>query len=303
MDDVDAIAALQDPVRRRLYEYVAAQDHEVGRAEAADAAGIQRTLAAFHLDRLTEAGLLEAVFRRPAGRTGPGAGRPAKLYRRSVTERVVSVPPRDYRAVAELLAAAVEEAGGEEILERLARSRGRSAGAAAAGPSGDPGTRSSGGRSVRTSEVPTGEPSADAAVRHAGGLAVEPPADAAVRHAGGLAVEPPADAAVRHAEGVEPPADATVRSPDDDDDAAAGERVAAALRARGYEPYREGAELRLRNCPFHALAVEFPPLVCGMNLALLEGLLEGLEPTGMVARMDPRPGECCVVLASKNNES
>ncbi|MEV5749270.1 transcriptional regulator [Actinoallomurus sp. NPDC052308] len=255
MDDVDAIAALQDPVRRRLYEYVAAQDHEVGRAEAADAAGIQRTLAAFHLDRLTEAGLLEAVFRRPAGRTGPGAGRPAKLYRRSVTERVVSVPPRDYRAVAELLAAAVEEAGGEEILERLARSRGRSAGAAVAGPSGDPGTRSSGGGSVRPPEVPT----------------------------------------------VEPPADATVRPPEDD--VAAGERVAAALRARGYEPYREGGEVRLRNCPFHALAVEFPPLVCGMNLALLEGLLEGLEPTGMVARMDPRPGECCVVLASKNNDS
>jgi predicted ArsR family transcriptional regulator len=84
---------------------------------------------------------------------------------------------------------------------------------------------------------------------------------------------------------------------------AVGGRVEAALAARGYEPYREGTGLRLRNCPFHALAVEFPPLVCGMNLALLEGLLEGLEPTGMTARMDPRPGECCVVLDSKNNPS
>ncbi|MCO5972225.1 helix-turn-helix transcriptional regulator [Actinoallomurus soli] len=226
MDDVDAIAALQDPVRRRLYDYVAAQDHEVGRAEAADAAGVQRTLAAFHLDRLTEAGLLDAVFRRPAGRSGPGAGRPAKLYRRSAAERVVSVPPRDYRVPAELLAEVVEEAGGEEILERLARRRGRSAGVAAAGEAG---------------------PRAD--------------------------------------EGLE------------------DEGMAAALRARGYEPYRDGTDLRLRNCPFHALAVEFPPVVCGMNLALLEGLIEGLGTTGVAARMDPRPGECCVVLVSKNNES
>jgi predicted ArsR family transcriptional regulator len=85
--------------------------------------------------------------------------------------------------------------------------------------------------------------------------------------------------------------------------AAAADRVEAVLAARGYEPYRDGTGLRLRNCPFHALALEFPPLVCGMNLALLEGLLEGLHPTGMVARMDPRPGECCVVLASKNNDS
>ncbi|MCO5997103.1 helix-turn-helix transcriptional regulator [Actinoallomurus rhizosphaericola] len=226
MNDVDAIAALQDPVRRRLYDYVAAQDHEVGRAEAADAAGVQRTLAAFHLDRLTEAGLLDAVFRRPAGRSGPGAGRPAKLYRRSAAERAVSLPPRDYRVPAELLAEVVEEVGGEEILERLARRRGRSAGAAAAGEAGP--------------------------------------------HAG---------------EGPE------------------GEGMAAALRARGYEPYRDGADLRLRNCPFHALAVEFPPVVCGMNLALLEGLIEGLGATGVAARMDPRPGECCVVLVSKNNES
>lgn len=248
MDDVDAIAALQDPVRRRLYDYVAAQDHEVGRAEAADAAGIQRTLAAFHLDRLTEAGLLDAVFRRPAGRSGPGAGRPAKLYRRSATERTVSVPPRDYRVPAELLAEVVEEIGGEEVLERLARMRGRSAGAAAA-------------------------------------------------EAMAAAAETGADKAGAGTPGGDTP------DQDTPDAGAPGERLMAALRARGYEPYRDGAELRLRNCPFHALAVAFPPVVCGMNLALLEGLVEGLGPAGVTARMDPRPGECCVVLDSKNNDS
>ena len=54
--------------------------------------------------------------------------------------------------------------------------------------------------------------------------------------------------------------------------------------------------------PFHALARDFPPVVCGMNLALLEGVLDGLGETGLSARMDPRPGECCVALVSKNNE-
>jgi len=50
------------------------------------------------------------------------------------------------------------------------------------------------------------------------------------------------------------------------------------------------------------LASNHPPLICGMNLALLEGLLEGAAVPGLSARLDPRPGECCVVLASKNNE-
>ncbi|WP_433188973.1 helix-turn-helix transcriptional regulator [Actinoallomurus sp. CA-150999] len=283
MDDVEAIAALQDPVRRRLYEYVAGQDHEVGRAEAADAAGIQRTLAAFHLDRLTDVGLLEAIYRRPAGRTGPGAGRPAKLYRRSAAERVVSVPPRDYRAAAELLAEVVETVGGEEVLERLARAHGRSAGAA----------RPETVRAERATGATHAEGTAEA-VRAAGA--------AGTAHAEGAAGTVRADGAAwtAHADG---PAENGAGAAPDGAGNEMGDRVEGALAARGYEPYREGEQVRLRNCPFHALAVEFPPLVCGMNLALLEGLLEGLGPTGMAARMDPRPGECCVVLASKNNDS
>jgi predicted ArsR family transcriptional regulator len=60
--------------------------------------------------------------------------------------------------------------------------------------------------------------------------------------------------------------------------------------------------VRLRNCPFHLLAGRHPPLICGMNLALLEGLLSGAGAGGLTARLDPRPEECCVVLeASKNN--
>ncbi len=108
-DHLGAIASLQDPVRRALYRYIAAQRGDVSRDQAAEAVGIQRSLAAFHLDKLEEAGLLNTTFRRRSGRSGPGAGRPAKLYRRSGAEHTVSLPPRHYDLAAELLAEAVEQ--------------------------------------------------------------------------------------------------------------------------------------------------------------------------------------------------
>ncbi|KOG74263.1 MULTISPECIES: helix-turn-helix transcriptional regulator [Streptomyces] len=230
MEDIDSIALLQDPVRRRLYEYVAAQGREVGRNEAAEAAGVARTLAAHHLDKLAEAGLLECGSRRLTGRSGPGAGRPAKVYTRARVERSVSLPARDYRTAAELLAEAAEQAGLDAGLCAAARRR---------------------GEALRGSAAPCG--SLEEAMR--------------------------------------------------------------VLAARGYEPHLEGAEgtdgvqaaegtegttggaarvVRMRNCPFHAVAERFPPLVCGMNLALLEGLL-GTDGS-VRARMDARPGECCVVV-------
>ena len=100
--DLAAIGCLQEPVRRSLYRYVASQPGEVGRDQAAAGVGVQRNLAAFHLDKLVEAGLLEVTFRRLTGRTGPGAGRPAKLYRRSSSEHAVTIPPRQYDLAAEL---------------------------------------------------------------------------------------------------------------------------------------------------------------------------------------------------------
>jgi predicted ArsR family transcriptional regulator len=118
---MDVVAVLADPVRRDLYEYVADAGHEVGRVEAAGAVGVARTLAAFHLDKLVEAGLLEVAHRRLTGRSGPGAGRPAKVYRVAAREHLASVPPRDYRGLAMLLAEAVEAAGAEEALRAAAR--------------------------------------------------------------------------------------------------------------------------------------------------------------------------------------
>ena len=144
--DLAALAALGDPLRRRLYRFIGGQDHPVGRDEAAEAVGISRSTAAFHLDRLVDDGLLEAEFRRLTGRQGPGAGRPAKLYRRAAREISVSLPARRYELAAGLLAAAVSEstATGAPVgaaLERLARERGAHMAATVAGHAGRRATR------------------------------------------------------------------------------------------------------------------------------------------------------------------
>jgi predicted ArsR family transcriptional regulator len=133
-DAIDALAALGDPLRRKLYRFVGAQDHAVGRDEAAEGVGVSRSAAAFHLDRLVDDGLLEPEFRRLTGRQGPGAGRPAKLYRRADREISVHLPARRYDLAAALLAAAVSEASATaapvaEVLDRLARERGARIGA------------------------------------------------------------------------------------------------------------------------------------------------------------------------------
>jgi len=101
--DLASVSCLDDPVRGRLYAFVCSRSEPVGRDEAAAAAGIGRALAVYHLDKLVESGLLTASYRRPLGRGGPGAGRPAKVYSRSRGEFVVTVPPREYQLAADLL--------------------------------------------------------------------------------------------------------------------------------------------------------------------------------------------------------
>src|SRR5436189_6162126 len=108
-DPVGAIALLDEPRRRALYELVTSRRDPMGRDEAAATLGIGRELAAFHLDRLAEAGLLDVEYRRLGGKTGPGAGRPAKLYRRSKSEGAVSLPARDYERAVGAFAEAIDE--------------------------------------------------------------------------------------------------------------------------------------------------------------------------------------------------
>lgn len=219
---IAGLAVLGEPVRRSLYFYVVYRQQDVSRDEAAQAVGVSRTLAGFHLDRLAEEGLLDTSFRRLTGRTGPGAGRPAKLYRRSGRQLEVSLPQRSYELAARILAAAIDASGPRQTrsaLRKTARMIGERIGADAKTRAGSrPGKK---------------------------------------RLLAG---------------------------------------TVAALAANGYEPEHAAGEIRLHNCPFHALVSEHKELVCGMNLALVEGVVEGLALPGVKPVLDPKPGMCCVAL-------
>jgi predicted ArsR family transcriptional regulator len=130
---IDELAVLGEPVRRALYDFVAGQREPVGRDAAAAAVDIGRSLAAFHLDRLVAAGLLEVTFRRLSGRTGPGAGRPAKLYQRAKRDLELTLPARRYELAARLFAQALTsgatgDGSTDQALDAAARSFGESLG-------------------------------------------------------------------------------------------------------------------------------------------------------------------------------
>ena len=117
--DVASISSLDDPVRSAVYFYVAGAVDDVSRDEAAHAVGVSRRVAAFHLDRLVRDGWLDVTFRRLGQRTGPGAGRTSKLYRRSAQRASVSVPARNYELMTRLLTSAVRRARGSTALREM----------------------------------------------------------------------------------------------------------------------------------------------------------------------------------------
>ncbi|MET8152278.1 helix-turn-helix transcriptional regulator [Actinoplanes sp. NPDC049668] len=217
---VAGVAALGEPVRRSLYRYVVAQDRPVGREDAAAGVGVAHHVAKFHLDKLAADGLLDVEYRRPPGRSGPGAGRPTKLYRRGAREITVSLPERRYDLAGQVMAEALTIAARDAL------------------------------------------PVADA-VRVAARAAGRRLADAA---------EPGAD----------PP-----------------QRVVGDLLARyGYEPRVTEDGVALANCPFHHLAQTHTELVCGINLDLIDGVLDRLCPGRLSARLDPGPDHCCVAIGT-----
>lgn len=136
MDRWNAVTMLSDPSRRGLYDYVRRQDHPVGRDEAATATAMSRGLAAFHLDKLVEAGLLQARYQAPADQPR-GRGRAPKVYEATGEGLAVTIPERRYELIADILAAAVADGGepASEVAARLAYTRGRDLSAAL--PPGD----------------------------------------------------------------------------------------------------------------------------------------------------------------------
>ncbi|MGH9104931.1 MAG: transcriptional regulator [Acidimicrobiales bacterium] len=178
--------------------------------------------AAFHLDKAVAVGLLQVDRRRPAGRTGRGAGRPAKWYSRVSGEVAVSVPERHYELAAQLLAEAAERTTFAsrmvDALRGAAHRRGWELGADLRGRADD-------------------------------------------------------------------------RTPTVDD-------VVSLLDTIDYERGRAERRVTMANCPFHALAVEHPELICGVNLPLLQVLVEAAGLRVETARLDPAPRRCCVTMVA-----
>ena len=141
MDRISAVAALDQPVRRDLYRVLTDAEGWTSRDDAAGALGIPRSVAAFHLDKLAAAGVVEVRFERTSGRTGPGAGRPSKLYRPSSDEVAASVPDRRYDLAGSLLADAVAESASTgapvgDCVRSTALAAGRRMGSAVSGRDG-----------------------------------------------------------------------------------------------------------------------------------------------------------------------
>jgi predicted ArsR family transcriptional regulator len=230
--DVNAVGALEDDLRRELYVFIRGQGRPVSRDEAAKAVGISRKLAAFHLDKLVDRGLLSFEYARPPGRGGRGAGRPAKWYRPSDREVEVSIPERRYDVLGAMLMRALRSLGRATSAVDVARKAANDAGV----------------------DIGRGE---------------------------------------RERLGIRAPG---------------AERAMAVttdvLERTGYEPYRdEHGCVRVRNCPFHALAEDNRDLVCRMNESFVRGIVRGLGNETVDVVLDPVPGECCVRLEPSSRRS
>jgi predicted ArsR family transcriptional regulator len=219
---VRGIAALDHTVTQAAFRLLVERG-QLTRDEMADSLDVARSVAAFHLDKLVDTGLAVVHFARLSGRTGPGAGRPAKVYRRSDLEIEVSLPERHYDLAGGLLAEAIERAS-------------------TAGVPID--------RALHTAATETGRRLGEAARIKAGGRASK---------------------------------------------AKRRDVLMRLLERNGYEPHLVDGEIVLSSCPFHALAEQHRTLVCGMNLDLLSGVIEGVgDEALMSARLEPQPGYCCV---------
>jgi predicted ArsR family transcriptional regulator len=210
MDDPSIDTVLTDPVRRALYRLIVAADAPVSRNEAAEALGLPKSTVAFHLERMARDGALLVTTRKTGERAGPGSGRPTTFYAPAAREVTLSVPPRQYELMGDILAGALDTGLDPEselgrLLRDEARRRGRELGESAG---------------------------------------------------------------------------ATV----------------VALQENGFEPQIHGHCIELGNCPFHRLARRHTHVVCALNGALLEGVIDGAGEVGATVHASPEGSPCCAVI-------
>jgi predicted ArsR family transcriptional regulator len=217
---IGALGVLADRLRREMYDYIRHARRPITRDEAAAHVGISRKLAAFHLDKLTAAGLLQARYERTTGTLG----RTPKVYEVSNTPVYVAIPARRHDLLAEILLDTVRTTSAEKPAARALK------------------VAADHGRALGAAEFDRARPGRLGPQR-------------AITLAAGI------------------------------------------VERCGYEPDRASpTELRLRNCPFHPMTGHDPALVCGINRAFLQGVLDGLHAGAVDAVLQPAPGECCVRL-------
>jgi predicted ArsR family transcriptional regulator len=222
-ESIKAVAVLGDDLRRGMYRFVRTARRPVTRDETAAAVGVSRKLAAFHLDKLVDAGLLHDGFAGADG--GRKVGRRPKVYQPADVDIRVAIPARNPDLLAGILVDAVVTAG-------------------------------------------ENEPARAAALR--------------------VATRRGTELGVAERERIRPGRLGPERA------LTVTERL---LAGYGFEPRRAGpTRLRLRSCPFHPIAERAPDLVCGLNRAFLQGILDGLRAPAAHAAFAPAAGECCVEL-------
>lgn len=127
---IDSVSVLSEDSRRRMFLFIRRADRAVTRDEAAASVGISRKLAAFHLDKLVDAGLLRARYESPGGIRK--VGRQPKVYEPTDAQITVNIPDRRHELLADLLLDAVLTEGADENAAhaaiRTAGQRGREMG-------------------------------------------------------------------------------------------------------------------------------------------------------------------------------
>jgi predicted ArsR family transcriptional regulator len=128
---MDHLAAVGDPELRDALLYARSQARPVTADDLAGAKGLHRNVARSRLERLVSAGLLAPGYERRTGRTGPGAGRPAKTY--SVVPQLESIgfPSTHFEWLTAMLVDALGANGGRKRLRQIGITFGRELASAA----------------------------------------------------------------------------------------------------------------------------------------------------------------------------